>query len=701
MTGCTLNAPKSGEPVDFFPNAKDWKIVLIHVSMKPPTTTIEYFRLKISLVDSECSGYLKLDAHDTYHTFESPPEEFNNGTIIPRCRYVFESPDDSNVLGLKLWKFHFSNPLDIVAINDGASEISVPLLQVTTSNANLTKSQIIRSTRQYMWMEFKPQTYASKFVANITFHGQGGYMKGNGTFKVNPTDGNDTVFLLEVDQNEVVLLNFTASDFDLPATLSIYDDFDKTNLLASLHGNVGYPVLSKTSKMMVIATNFGKGSFTADFKGVMPGCLQMSTFSNENYILSGNCNKTCFWTIPPQDRPGFELLLNLQYLSLGLEDQLNIYKLDKAKTSLGSLLSNVTHIPQLVIPANVGALVEVIRGPCVENEDVVVIGHSSYLPVCGKDMTLKASTDFQIMSPLYPDTYPLLASCKWKINIDKKNFIHLSFHAMKLVHNHCIKITQLSDNTTVLYDGNVLPEDLFLSSNSIVEFDSTDCKTAKVTTPLESSEGFLLNGTVADCGGVLSGKPNGEFSTDNHTSCIWKVNVPETQDNANSVVNIISYSLNKVDESGNYELHVYDGNSVRDSSIVNDTKSEIWSRTNNLIFVYKRIDLNKPSSVLKFKYTTISCNETMQCDNKICLHPDWRCNGINDCGDFSDERNCASVPVPPPVVVKEYGYSSTAFWVTLFIMLALGIALGFGVPYAYEKYKSGQYRRFDDLSAIH
>ncbi|GFX07469.1 CUB domain-containing protein [Trichonephila clavipes] len=698
LVDCTIDRPSSGEPVDFFP-VKNWVTVEIHVSMKPPTT--EYFRLKISSLDSACSGHYKFGPHETAYTFESPEEELNNGSIMIGCRYVFENPDTSNILGLQLWKFHFSNPLDIVSINDGGSEISEPLLQVTTSNANLTKSQIVRSTRQYIWMEFKPQTYASKFVANISVHGQGGYMKGNGTLKVNPPVGDDTVFLLEVDQNEVVLLNFTASDFDLPATLSIYDGFDKTNLLAALHGNVWYPVLSKTSKMMVIATNFTKGSFTADFKGVMPGCLQMSTFSNENYILSGNCNNTCLWTIPPQDRPGFELLLHLQYLSLGLKDQLNIYKLDKAKTILGSVHSNVTHIPQLVIPANVGVLVEVNRGPCVKNEDVVVIGHSSYLPVCGKDMTLKASADFQIMSPLYPDTYPLLASCKWKINIDKKNFIHLSFHSMKLVHNHCIKITQLSDNTTVLYDGNVLPEDLFLSSNSIVEFDSTDCKTAKVTTPLESSEGFLLNGTVADCGGVLSGKPNDEFSTDNHTSCIWKVNVPETQDNANSVVNIISYSVNQVDENGNYELHVYDGNSVRDSSIVNDTKSEIWSRTNNLIFVYKRINLNKPSSVLKFKYSTISCNETMQCDNKICLHPDWRCNGINDCGDFSDERNCASVPVPPPVVVKEYGYSSTTFWVTIFIMLALGIGLGVGVPYGYEKYKSGQYRRFDDLSAIH
>ena len=37
------------------------------------------------------------------------------------------------------------------------------------------------------------------------------------------------------------------------------------------------------------------------------------------------------------------------------------------------------------------------------------------------------------------------------------------------------------------------------------------------------------------------------------------------------------------------------------------------------------------------------------CDNNICMHPDWKCNGVNDCGDFTDERNCASVPIPPEV----------------------------------------------------
>lgn len=52
---------------------------------------------------------------------------------------------------------------------------------------------------------------------------------------------------------------------------------------------------------------------------------------------------------------------------------------------------------------------------------------------------------------------------------------------------------------------------------------------------------------------------------------------------------------------------------------------------------------------LLFVLCVLGCNTSMQCQNKMCLHPDWRCNGIDECGDNTDERNCASVPVPPEI----------------------------------------------------
>ncbi|GIY34249.1 CUB domain-containing protein [Caerostris extrusa] len=662
-------------PIDFFPDGPS-----MHIQVKMNVPTKDSFSLAISYVDKVCSKYHKLESQEILYPFQSPPEVLNNGSIATECRWIFEHSDKNVKLGLNLIKNDFVSPLDIVSVNDGASETSPPLLQITTSNVNEIKQQLIRSTGPFLWVTFKPKTYASKFSANVTVHGQGGHFKESGQINVKPTVGNDTVFLLEVAENEIVLLNVTQSDFKAPAILNIYDGFDKTNLLANFQGNIWYPILSKTSKMMIIATGFSDSSLTATFKGVSPGCLHMSSFSDENYILSGNCNNTCMWIIPPQDRPGYVLLLNIQYLSLGKKDQLSIFKMDMAKTSLGEVSSNVTHIPQIIIPASVGALVEISRAPCEkENEDVVVVGHSSYLPVCGKDFSLSPRDKFLLTSPMYPDTYPILASCNWKINTAKENFVHYTFYSLQLAADHCIKITNSLTNKTEQYEGSNLPEDLLLTGSSVVEFDSINCKTSKVTGSLESAAGFVLNGTVADCGAVLSGKTSDEFSVvANKTICIWKVSVPATENNA---VNIISYSVTKKDEIGNYEFHVYDGNSVRDSEIVNDTKSEIWSRTNDLIFIYKR------------------CNSTMQCENKICLHPDWRCNGVNDCGDFSDEKSCEAVPIPQDIT--EEGYSSAAFWSTVFVMFFVGVALSLGIPFLYQKYKNERYHRFDDLSAIH
>ncbi|KAF8774166.1 Cubilin like protein [Argiope bruennichi] len=698
LKGTTKDGPynKNDPPMDFF--LKD-SPMSIEVKMTPPTT--EYYRLEFSLVDSACSYYKQLTAQDTEFMFHSPPEVLNNGSIITECRWVFEHTDHTKILGLDLFKHHFDNPLDIVSVNDGASELSSPLLQVTTSNVNSTQRQIIRATGPYLWVAFKPKTYASYFSANVTVHGQGGHFKGNGTISMTPTTGNDTVFLLEVDEGKTVLLNFTSSNFEFPATLSIYDDFDQSNLLTNLHGKVWYPVLSKSSKMMIIASGFSKGQFTATFSGVTPGCLHMNTISIDNYVLSGNCNNTCMWVIPPRDIPGSDLLLNLQYLHLSKGDQISIFKMDDSKTPLGEVHSNVTHVPQLVFPANVGALVEINRAACEkESEDVVVVGHSSYLPACGQNLSLSSLAEFQVTSPMYPDTYPILASCSWQLNIAKGNLIHLAFDSMKLAPNHCVKVTHPSDNKTISFDGSKMPGDLLLPGNSVIEFDSANCQGSKLASALESAEGFVLNGTVADCGDSLSGKTSSEFSIiPNKTLCIWKVSVPETEDNANDIVNIISYSVSKKDEIGNYELLVYDGDSVREPRIVNDTKSEIWSRTNNLIFIYKRIDATKPSTILTVKYTTVGCNSTNQCANKICLHPDWRCNGINECGDFTDERNCESVPIPPKQ--EKGGYSATAFWICIILMLALGALLGVGIPYGYQKFKNGRYHRFDDLSAIH
>ncbi|XP_054717109.1 uncharacterized protein LOC129226525 [Uloborus diversus] len=683
-------------PVDFFPNWADKKIMQITSKMIKHTT--EYYRFRLHYVDKSCSGLVKVVDTRSSHLI-SPKYQLNNGSHITECRMVIQHLDPKLILGLVFESVSFDHVNDMIAINDGASERSSPLLQVTVSNKNKAMSQMIRSTENYMWISFNPETYASYFSANVTVHGQGGYFKNTGSIKMNTTDGNDSIFLLEVEDKKVVSLRFTSSNIQPPGKLDIYDGFDTSNLLASLSGNIWYPVLGKSSYLMAIATNFQNSTFAADFSGITPGCDYMSTLTSENYILNENCNTTCQWVIPPQNLSNSMLALDLQYFSLSSDSKIEIQKLDPKKTLVGSITPDTTHVPQLIIEAEVGALVTVTQGKCMnQSNNIVLVGHSSYIPTCEKRFSPVPSESFLITSPRYPDTYPLLANCQWNVSVPKENFVFLTFESLQLASKHCLKVS--AGNKTVQISGNKLPNDMLLKGSTVIEFDSKDCGQSLKADKLVSDAGFVLNSTIADCGGVLQNQKSGEFNTStlgNKTFCVWIISVPETTGNAS--VNIISYSFVKKDSHENYDMHVYDGSSVRDVEITNTSGSVYWGRTNSLVFVYKRLDHSKASSVLVFNYNTINCNSSMLCKNMICMHPDWKCNGVNDCGDFSDEDNCGGLTPVPPHVESE-GYSKSAFWSTVIILFFIGIAIGLVGLHFYHKHRGGGYRQFGDISAI-
>lgn len=91
----------------------------------------------------ECSGRIQVDAIFSMQLI-SPLNELNNGSITAfECRWLIQSKIPTNILGIKFHKLDFLSTFDMVTINDGLSEISPPLLQVTVCNRNNIQSKFL------------------------------------------------------------------------------------------------------------------------------------------------------------------------------------------------------------------------------------------------------------------------------------------------------------------------------------------------------------------------------------------------------------------------------------------------------------------------------------------------------------------------------------------------------------------------------
>jgi hypothetical protein len=286
----------------------------------------------------------------------------------------------------------------------------------------------------------------------------------------------------------------------------------------------------------------------------------------------------------------------------------------------------------------------------------------------------------------------------------------LTFTDINLTPSHKLLIkspneTETFDDTNVLSQTNdyliTLPLFLNLSSQSIGGKEPF------------SARGFSANLTSVECGDAFKIEPNKalNISTPNPltgiSKCIWTLTVP----NDKTGLNLLEFNVNfgeGVDKNNN-GLKIYDSNSMRDNQIMNLTyfNSTKLSSTNSIIIVYSINDPKKPVS-LTLNFTTTVCNKTY-CDNsKRCILDEFRCNGFNDCGDWSDERWCNNTgplptpqPPPPPPQPRSGGVNG---WVVLFIICPLCIGLGiagtlFG-PNLMNRFRRGRYREFQDFSEV-
>ncbi|KAI0241569.1 hypothetical protein LSAT2_023597 [Lamellibrachia satsuma] len=113
--------------------------------------------------------------------------------------------------------------------------------------------------------------------------------------------------------------------------------------------------------------------------------------------------------------------------------------------------------------------------------------------------------------------------------------------------------------------------------------------------------------------------------------------------------------------------------------------SQLWIR-----YTYRKTKKHK-GFAFKLTYKTYDCDHV--CANGVCMLPDWKCNGIDECGDMSDEKNCTQPSPSKP----GHGVSVGVLVAVIFIMFFLGIAVTLLIPIAYRRFRTSRYRELHDM----
>uniref|UniRef100_A0A1W7RAP5 Cubilin n=1 Tax=Hadrurus spadix TaxID=141984 RepID=A0A1W7RAP5_9SCOR len=654
------------------------------------------------------SEYIELNNSQSSYNFAYKPSPVEG--YYPsgeECHWVIKS-EENTTISFKFIDISLPSTATRIIFNDGKNKFSNLLFHVSSIDQKVAKKRYIASSGKFLWISIEQPDKNTLVFGEATMRRNGGYRKGSGKLSV-PSNSTDVIYLLEEEIGKNIVLSQHKGSLTINSTISVYNDFS-TDSLPILSYNMSLPhyaIVSSTSKMMVIATNFGENSsYEANFKGVNEGCDKMSVLKNGEYLLSGNCNTTCNWIVPPVKDINSVISLHIHPYEFEEQDVVTLSLLDVAQTQITNITSHTVVLPEFYLPSSSGFLLNTTRGNCSVANDML---HATFEKKkgCNSIQKLAPGNHLSVSSPNFPDSYPLWAHCWYNIstiNDSKNNHFLLTVKRIDLAKTHYLRIIDSIGNSTKIvqtYKGtlDVLPEDLILSNRASIEFSAQPCNsTKKQPLNLSTTSGFSLDIIAADCGDKIT-KKEGNFTTPDYPKntsalfCIWILEVPDNH-------SIINFTLTKND-SKDYELNIYDGPSVRNETMKNHSSSTHLSLTNSLIFVYHRSNNSQTAQGIQVAFHSQECSK--RCENGLCLHEDWICNGINNCGDNTDEINCGFVPYtttsPPPPETKSYGVSPVALGLGIPIAFILGIVATIYLPPLIRRFRSGQYHQFRDVSA--
>uniref|UniRef100_A0A023G678 Putative cubilin n=1 Tax=Amblyomma triste TaxID=251400 RepID=A0A023G678_AMBTT len=668
------------------------------------------------LIDSvykNCSGMLEMTSGSS-KTLYLPPNMTENFLERLSCRWVVRG-QDNNILGLELFSFSLAGAEDILVVTDGGRRDSPVVLQASQGDAQRVTGLVSRTSSKYIWLSLNVAEYntSDSFVAQLTESAEGGHLKNQASNIKISGKSKDSVYLLEVAPSMQVLLSTSAISLKGSASVEVVSDFYRNGpvLQKFSMGTESYPVASLNNKVMLRAQGFTtEDSFVFSFIGVEPGCHSTTLETSGLYSLSGNCNAICTWAINPSNSSAktqkFTLMFN--HLNLDANDNVTISSLAHPNKALLLVNSSYSSVKPVEMSSVTGAYVMIRRNKCAQENGTVASGSTSGVLGSNFAPKLAPGVSYSFQSPLFPNQYPLNSTRSWAFNGTGIGGFHLTFMSMDIAQGHALNLT--SGNQTVPLKGSTLPADIVVEKPKMY---------AQFAAPIQpgysSGYGFDALLTPLDSAQVVVNKETSQVETPSFPALVnesktflWFINVPnfETKKMAVAIMFNVSHLHKSTKSSGT--LTVYDGNSIRSPILGNLTGENLLTSTDTILV--KFVTVAGEGSALQLNFTTYRCNMSDTCNNsKICIHEDWRCNGINDCGDNTDEVGCSYHPTPSPSPTtpsppgpepapSKGGVSTAAFVVTVLLALVIGAVGALFVPVLVRRYRAYRYSRFTNVA---
>lgn len=266
---------------------------------------------------------------------------------------------------------------------------------------------------------------------------------------------------------------------------------------------------------------------------------------------------------------------------------------------------------------------------------------------------LEADTNPQnFSSPGYPTGYPPKSRCQWQIRASEENVIVVNFLYF-YIEDDC------SDDFVYIYDS-LSPDD----SQAITK----KCGQRPPSNPLEvvSSNNIMLINFIAEtdaqkpgfqaaysvipkadvtCGGSLSQK-QGNFTSPLYPSfyppakdCKWTITVAP-----GSKVRL-RFTMFRMKEPGvDTRLCHKDYVEIMGNKYCGEVASLSLTSDTNVLVVKFHSDRSHTDKGFSAEYSSYDpsnpCPDRFACTNGLCIDQKLKCDGWNDCGDMSDERQC-------------------------------------------------------------